>query len=118
MNYEQIINFSEIHIYEPVKKFFTLLEKKWIGDKGKQLLCVCCNDCFSLRKGGPSKISGMCMFISLDLELKIGEYCNYDWDEFLETNFFTHQNSKACRRRQGWPGNIWDGEFSKLDPKL
>ena len=35
MNYEQIINFSEIHIYEPVKKFFTLLEKKWIGDKGK-----------------------------------------------------------------------------------
>ena len=38
MNYEQIINFSEIHIYEPVKKFFTLLEKKWIGDKGNS----CC----------------------------------------------------------------------------
>ena len=73
MNYEQIINFSEIHIYEPVKKFFTLLEKKWIGDKGKLLHCVCCNDCLILRKAGPSKISGMSMFISLDLELKIGE---------------------------------------------
>ena len=73
MSYDQIINFSEMHIYEPVKKFFAKLEKVWIGDKGKLLLCVSCNDCFTLRKGGPSKISGMCMFISLDLELKIGE---------------------------------------------
>ena len=59
----------------------------------------------------------MCMFISLDLELKIGEYYMMYMMSFWKPTF-THQNSETGRRRQGWSGNIWDGEFSKFDPKL